>query len=287
MNMIMGAIQCLILAVVFCTSPAYSQPEVQKVSQTKINDELYFNKIADDVLMITHYFPYWGGNSLVVLLKNKHAILIDTPYDGIASSALLEWLENTYGKLTITAIVTGFHQDNLGGNEVLIEHDIPVYGMNRTADLVRNQAEDLKKVMLKSVQNMDQKAYYERYEKLNFTPPDHLFDLSTGASYIINIEGENIEFFYPGESHTIDNAVVYIHGKSVLFGGCMIRAMQDQRTGFIEYANMEAWPKSVEKVKRKFPSSEIVIPGHGFEGDFELIQHTIDLLNAWNAPNLK
>ena len=286
MNMIKGAIQFVTLTFVFVTSMAYSQSEVQKASQTKINDELYVNEIAEDVLMITHYFP-WGGNSLVVLLKNKHAVLIDTPYDGIATSVLLEWLENKYGKLNITAIVTGFHQDNLGGNEVLIANGIPVYGMRLTADLVKNQGRDLKKVILESVKNPDQKAYYERYKKLKFTPPDHVFDLHAGESYILNVGGENFELFYPGESHTIDNAVVYIHGKYVLFGGCMIRAMQDKRPGFIEYANMEAWPKSVEYVKQKFPFSKIVVPGHGFEGDFELLQHTIDLLNAWNETNFK
>ncbi len=67
----------------------------------------------------------------------------------------------------------------------------------------------------------------------------------------------------------------------------MIRAMQDQRPGFIDYANMVAWPKSVALVQQKFPQSKIIVPGHGFDGNFELIQHTIDILNAWNRDNPK
>ncbi len=125
----------LYLAFVFVltTSFGYAQPEVQKASQKKINDELFVNELDEDILMITHYFP-WGGNSLVVLLKNKNALLIDTPYDGIATTAPLEWLDSIYGKLTFTAIVTGFHQDNLGGNEVLMANGIPVYGMRLTVN---------------------------------------------------------------------------------------------------------------------------------------------------------
>ena len=62
----------------------------------------------------------------------------------------------------------------------------------------------------------------------------------------------------------------------------MIRALSDQRPGYIKYANMEEWPVSVALVSEKFSKSFIVIPGHGFEGDVGLIHHTIDILDIWN-----
>ena len=264
---------------------SHAQPENQKSNQHRINDELYYNLVAEDVYMITHYFPYWGGNSLVVLLDNQQAALIDTPYDGVATIALLEWIRERFGERRLHAIVTGFHQDNLGGNEVLVEKGIPVYGMQRTADLVQSEGVEFKQIILEMVESNEDKEYYDRYKKLHLTPPNFTFDLEKDESKNIEIGGEIFQFYYPGESHTIDNAVVYIHGKMVLFGGCMIRALRDQRPGYIKYANMEEWPISVELVARKFSTAQIVIPGHGFEGDFSLLNHTVKILNDWNGKH--
>ena len=109
--------------------------------------------------MITHYFPYYGGNSLFVLLDKKSAVLIDTPYDGIATRYMLNWINNNFGELTLSAIVTGFHQDNLGGNEVLISRGIPVYGMKLTAGLLEHEGEEFQKIIIESVRNNDDPSY--------------------------------------------------------------------------------------------------------------------------------
>jgi len=232
--------------------------------------------------MITHYFPYYGGNSLFIRLDSMKAVLIDTPYDGVATIALLEWINNTFRDLELVAIVTGFHQDNLGGNEELIARNIPVFGMTMTADLVRDKGDELKRILVESVKNSENKSYFERYSTLNLVPPNRTFMLKKGETKIIEVASEKFEFFYPGESHTVDNAVVFVHKEKILFGGCMIRALSNRRPGYIKYANMIEWPKSVELVKDQFPDCDIIIPGHGFEGDSTLLQHTINILNTWN-----
>ena len=210
------------------------------------------------------------------------AVLIDTPYDGVATIALLEWINNTFRDLELVAIVTGFHQDNLGGNEELIARNIPVFGMTMTADLVRDKGDELKRILVESVKNSENKSYFERYSTLNLVPPNRTFMLKKGETKIIEVASEKFEFFYPGESHTVDNAVVFVHKEKILFGGCMIRALSNRRPGYIKYANMIEWPKSVELVKDQFPDCDIIIPGHGFEGDSTLLQHTINILNTWN-----
>lgn len=274
-----------IIALIFIISSAFAQPEKQKARQIKISDELYYNIVTDDVYMITHYFPHYGGNSLFVLLENKKAVLIDTPYDGVATLALMQWIEKQFGELNLYAIVTGFHQDNLGGNEVLVERDIPVYGMQLTANLLKTEGDEFKKVIMESVKNNENTMFYERYTDLILTPPDHTFDLKKNESKLIEIENEVFEFYYPGETHTVDNSVVYLHEKNLLFGGCMIRALSDQRPGYIKYANMKEWPVSVAFVSEKFSKSIVIIPGHGFEGDTRLIHHTKDILDLWNNNN--
>ncbi len=251
------------------------------VDPTRINDELTFQQINENTYMITHYFP-WAANSLVVITDQKHAVLIDTPYEREATKVLLDWIRDKFGDLKISAIVTGFHQDNLGGNKVLINRGIPVYGMTLTANLVESEGPGLMEEIYKSVKNNENSKYLSRYKNLKLSPPDHTFDLESGQNKKLEIGGETFDFFFPGESHTVDNTIVYLPNQDILFGGCMIRALSDQSPGFIKYANMQAWPISVQKVIDKYPDVQIVIPGHGSVGDHSLLDHTVQVLEKWN-----
>jgi metallo-beta-lactamase class B len=77
-----------------------------------------------------------------------------------------------------------------------------------------------------------------------------------------------------------DNLVVYfdVSGKKILFGGSIVRPLENRRLGYTGDANLSEWPKSLQRILEKFPSCKIVIPGHGKWGGKELIKHTIDLL---------
>ena len=99
-----------ILIVFLLANKGFAQHQ-QHLAQIKITDDLYYTKIHDSVYMITHYFPYWGGNNILVLLPKKKAVLIDTPYENTGTIDLLNWLKKEFGDLEIIALITGFHQD--------------------------------------------------------------------------------------------------------------------------------------------------------------------------------
>ncbi|MBN1290826.1 MAG: hypothetical protein JXB48_03225 [Candidatus Latescibacteria bacterium] len=88
---------------------------------------------------------------------------------------------------------------------------------------------------------------------------------------------KTVEIYYPGETHTEDNTVVYFKGKSLLFGGCMVKSMNSQSLGFTGDANLEEWPKSIKKVIERYTGDIIVIPGHGKWGYRNLLIHTLVL----------
>lgn len=252
----------------------------QHLNQQKISQDLYYTLVQDSVYMITHYFPYWGGNSMFVLLPWNKGVLIDTPFESVGTLDLLEWINKNFGELELSVIVTGFHQDNLGGNEVLIGRDIPVYGPDLTKELVETRGDELKQIMLSSVEEQEDHRYYESYEKLRLMPPNHLFPIQEGLK--LTIGNEIFEVYFPGESHTADNTVVYLHHRKILFGGCMIKGTEYNSPGYIKHANMQEWPESVKRVIEKFPGCEVVIPGHGSEGSRELLFHTVEILENWN-----
>ena len=88
----------------------------------------------------------------------------------------------------------------------------------------------------------------------------------------------DFEVFFPGESHSPDNVVVYISECCLLFGGCMIKTLSANNLGFTGDVNISEWPVSLKVIQQKYPQAKTVIPHHGMWGDMSLVQHTIDLL---------
>ena len=271
----------ILLIVLLYGENSYCQPD-QKKNQIKINEDLYYTKIQDSVYIFTHYFP-WGSNGMFVLLPDTQGLLINTPCEITGTKALLNWIENSFEHIKITAIVTGFHQDNLGGDEVLLSKNIPVYGPDLTVKLVKEKGAELKKVIVNLVSSQENKRFINSYEELNLIPPNKTFPIKEGLE--LKYGDQVYEVYFPGESHTIDNTVVYLHKQKILFGGCMIKGLEFNNPGFIGYANMTEWPVSVEKVMNKFQDCRIVVPGHGKEGGKELLPHMIKVLNDWNKEH--
>ena len=249
----------------------------------RISKDLTCTPLQEDVYLIRHYFPQFGSNSLFVALPGNKGVLIDTPNESSGTRALLAWIDSTYDRPELVAINTGWHQDNLGGNEVLRSRGIDVYGPDLTARMISERGDELKSIMLESTKGLEDHHYYESYRELKLVPPNKTFPIRDGLK--LEVGNEVFEVYFPGESHTVDNTVVYLHKRQVLFGGCMVLSMLHRRPGFIEHANMAQWPLSIQKVIDKFPSSRIVVPGHGPPGDSTLLYHSIEVLNRFNAEN--
>jgi metallo-beta-lactamase class B len=246
----------------------------------RISGDLTCTPLQEDVFLITHYFPRFGSNSLFVALPGHKGVLIDTPHESTGTCALLGWIDSTFVETKLVAINTGWHQDNLGGNEYLRSKGIDIYGPDRTAELIIKRGDELKSLLLESTRDLEDQHYYESYLQLNLVAPNKLFPIEEG--FRLKFGDEVFEVFFPGESHTVDNTVVYLHKRQILFGGCMMLSMQTSRPGFIEHANMEAWPESIKRVGKRFPEAIVVIPGHGQPGDTSLYRHTIDVLNQYS-----
>lgn len=251
----------------------------QKEHQIKISEDLYYNALNDSTYLITHYFPTWGGNSLVVLVGDQQAVMIDTPYEESGTKALYEWITRSFGKRFLTVINTGYHQDNLGGNRFLRSVGAEIYGSDLTKKLIVEKGDDLKALIIDSVKNEPSKRYLAAYQSLVFVPPNRTFPLDKGL--VLNIGDESFEIFYPGQSHAPDNVVVYLKHRRILFGGCMLKGRMYKKPGFILHANMAKWPGAIKRVEDRFTDAAIVVPGHGDAGGRDLFRHMAVVLENW------
>ena len=242
-----------------------------------LNSELKITKLSDQVWIVTHSFP-WDSNSLIVKASSQELVLIDTPYTDEATELMLQFIQKELKPKKITAILTGFHPDNLGGTGCLLSHRIPVYGSDRTCQMIDERWANTQKLMMSWLISPEQERYRKVYAVMNLEKPDHVFPIERGL--FLKIGNLSFEVYFPGESHSPDNLTVYIKELSLLFGGCMIKSPESENLGFTGDANLAEWPVSVKKVQDKYSDVNWVIPHHGKWGDGSLLQHTLDLLKT-------
>ena len=238
----------------------------------QVGTDLWIEPIQEGVYRVTHSYP-WPANSLVVEMANSELLLVDTPYTPRATEELLDWVAAEFGERQITAINTGFHCDNLGGNGALIDHGIPVYGSDRTARLLAERGEASRQQTLKWLEAPEFERYREAHRKLVFVPPTRRFELDKGLRLAFG--EESVRVCFPGPSHAPDNVVVYFPARRLLFGGCMV--LGAGKLGNIADADLLAWPQSVRNLLQF--DAGTVVPGHGDRHEPILIHETIRLLD--------
>ena len=80
------------------------------------------------------------------------------------------------------------------------------------------------------------------------------------------------------QPHTVDNVITYVERDKILFGGCLVKTM-DAGKGNLEDANENAWPNTIQQIKKKYQDIRYVVPGHGKYGDDALLDYTIELFS--------
>lgn len=247
---------------------AATEPSAERI---EIGEDLQVRQIQKGIFVITHAFP-WPANSLLVEMENGALVLVDTPYTPEATREMLTWIEAQFGQRDITAINTGFHYDNLGGNAAMIEKGIPVYGSDLTPKLLAERGEALRAMTLEWLKAPQDQHYYRAHQALEYVAPTRLFPLEEGLN--LDFGDETVQVYFPGVTHTPDNVVVYFPTRKVLFGGCMI--IGGDQIGNTADADMAAWPKSLRKLDQF--DIQWLIPGHGNRVDPALLEHSIALL---------
>ncbi|EMS34530.1 Beta-lactamase [Mariniradius saccharolyticus AK6] len=216
-------------------------------SETLVLTQVSENTFIHTSFLQTNDFGNVPCNGLVVT-DGKEALVFDTPTDVAASEELIQWITKNQ-KLEIKGIVpTHFHNDCLGGLQAFEELEIPSYATFKTIDLAREN---------------------------NFVVPKNGF----ADSLVLKVGDRTVLVKHYGEGHTKDNVVAYFPSERVLFGGCLVKEV-DATRGYLGDANLDTWSGTVEAVKKGFPETKIVVPGHGKHGGVELLDYTIKLFQT-------
>jgi metallo-beta-lactamase class B len=213
------------------------------------SETLTIEKLTEHTLLHISYlntndFGKVACNGMIVI-DNGEALIFDTPADDNTSKELIDWVENNLNCKVRGVIVTHFHTDCLGGLAEFHNRQIPSYATNKTIALAKSH---------------------------NWTLPQYGFDVEL----VTQVGRKKVLNKYFGEGHTQDNIVSFFATEKVLFGGCLIKAI-DAGNGNLEDANVNDWSTTVKKIKNEFPKAKVIIPGHGKTGGQELLDYTIKL----------
>lgn len=227
--------------------------KVQSIDSLTIyqTENLIIKKLSNHIyqhisFLNTNDFGKVECNGMLVINGNE-GVVFDTPTDNQRSVELIDFI-TTELKTKITAIIpTHFHEDCVGGIQEFNKRSIPIYASKLTADLLKENGQ-------------------------NFTNSLITFD----SSLTLNIGNKKVYAEYFGEGHTKDNVVGYFPENNAVFGGCLIKTFGANK-GYLGDANTDKWSETVQKIKLKYPKTEIVIPGHGESGGTELFDYTIKL----------
>jgi metallo-beta-lactamase class B len=169
-------------------------------------------------------------------------ILIDTAWTA-------EQTEQLYARVKVReVVVTHAHEDRIAGLDVLARHGVESYALERTQHEARAHGRPVPTNVL-------------------------------GEEGTLELDGTRVEYFFPGAAHAPDNLVVYVPEQKVLFGGCMVRALESG-LGPLGEADLRSWQQAIERVRVRFPGATLIVPGHGEPGGRELLAHTRALVDA-------
>src|ERR1035437_6299676 len=238
----------IVLIVVLFQCYGFSQSGYKRI---KIFDYIELIKLSEHAYVHVSYaeIPPYGqvASNGLVFINGGEAFLFDTPVTDSQTKVLIKWLKDSL-KLKIVGFVPNhWHRDCMGGLSYLQNLHIKSYANQKTIDIARSK---------------------------HLPVPVYGFK----DSLQLKLGNKLIKCYYFGAAHTLDNIVVWIPSEKILFPGCMIKSMDSKNLGNTTDGDLSAYPKTINKLIKKFPSAKIVIPGHGAIGGFELIRHTKELL---------
>lgn len=214
-------------------------------------DIVELSRINDSVWVHTSYYEIGDAltsvNGLVVLTDNG-LVLINAPWTANQMESLEKLALEQFNSGITEAIVTDADPDHAGGLSCLEEKGIGITCLDRVAKKAR---------------------------ELGLFEPKTVLE---GDEARVNFGDLDFEIFFPGESCSEDDTIVWIDKYDLLFADNIVKEYGAHSLGVSAQAKRTAWIDSLSRITDRYEDIDIVIPGHGQWGDASLIEYTLELL---------
>lgn len=195
-------------------------------------------------------YNYYKGNRIpangMYLLTSQGAILFDSPWDTTQFQPLLDSIKMRHNRDAVLCIATHFHEDRTGGLEYYKQRGIKTYTTRLTDDL------SLKRGMKRA---------------------EFLMHKDT----VFNVGEYSFQVYYPGKGHAPDNIVIWFEKERILYGGCLIKSVEDSSLGNLSDASLTDYATTLKNVQLKCKNPKYIIPGHNNWTNNGSLSHTLQM----------
>jgi metallo-beta-lactamase class B len=208
--------------------------------------KLKITHLAGDFYVYTTYNTYQGNRypaNGMYIITSKGAILLDTPWDTTQFQPLLDSIHARHNKKVVLCIATHFHEDRTAGLEFFKQNGSKTYTTQKTDDWSRKRG-------------------MKRAEFLILN--DTTFNVGQYA----------FQTYYPGPGHAPDNIVIWFKKEKILYGGCLVKSVEDKTLGNLGDASVKEYATTIRKVRKKFKRPRYIIPGHNDWTNSGSLEHT-------------
>jgi len=221
------------------------------------DDKLKISNLTENFYVFTSYNLYKGervpANGMYVV-TNKGVILFDTPWDTTQFQPLLDSIRIKHNKNVVLCFATHFHEDRTGGLEYYKQQGIKTYTTRQTDELSR---------------------------KRNMKRAEFLMNRDTS----FNVGQYSFQIYYPGRGHAPDNIVIWFAKEKILYGGCLIKSVDDKSLGNLGDASIEDYATTIKNAQGKCKNPKFVIPGHYDWTSTKSLDHTLKMAEELKQKN--
>lgn len=221
------------------------------------NLEIY--PLTGDFYIYKTYGSYKGNKipaNGMYLLTNDGAVLFDTPWDTTQFQPLLDSIQSRHHKKVLMCFATHFHEDRTAGLEYYRQQGIQTYTTSFTDSLSR--------------QNGMKRAAF----------------LMTRDT-VFNVGKYSFEMYYPGEGHAPDNIVAWFKKEKVLYGGCLVKSVDDSSLGNLSDANVKEYANTIIRLKKKCKHPRFIITGHNDWKNIKSLDHTLEMAKTLKEKQIR
>lgn len=228
----------LTIASVFYLTNIFGQAEEAKLTISHLTGDFY---------IYTTYNTYEKSKvpaNGMYLVTDNGVVMFDTPWDTTQFQPLLDSIRLRHNKVVVLCMATHWHSDKTAGLEYYRQQGIKTYTTALTDDL--------------SKKNNKKRAEF-------LMAKDTLF----------NVGQYSFETYYPGQGHTEDNIVIWFKKEKILYGGCLIKGVDDENLGYLGDANVTEYASTLKKVQRKCRKPKFIIIAHSDWKNINSLKHSI------------
>ncbi len=200
-------------------------------------------------------FNYYKGTRIpangLYLVTSDGVVMIDSPWDTTQFQPLLDSIKTRHNKNVVLCIATHFHEDRTGG-------------------LVYNRKLGNKTYTPALTDGISSQRGMKRAEFLIY------------SDTVMTVGQYSFQTFYPGKGHAPDNIVVWFEKEKLLYGGCLVKSVDDNTLGNLGDASITDYAATIRNVQRKCKRPKYIITGHNDWTNTGSLKHTLKMAEKLN-----